>query len=239
MLSKVTNSSAKFGTSRAQKLFDSNPAIIQIYDDLSRYIVYQTDLGVWTWDTQTNKIFPNLNKTIQIQIQGVRFIKSLNSFDQSNFFSKDKIRSWVIKLIQGQNHYTNVLGIGGESWVYYYWINATSYTMVSNHQTIIQDSQINVPYAKNVLVDYMTWDLSSLIDPKPDLIILNQSNIHTNVINQIAKLKNEFKLIIITCHLPDSKLHKLNKLFKIQCIKHFANIKSWICILHLSKKLKK
>ena len=53
---------------------------------------------------------------------------------------------------------------------------------------------------------------------------------------ELNNIQIPFKLIVITCHLPDSKLKKLALLFKIKSIKHFANFKSWVWVIYLTNK---
>jgi hypothetical protein len=239
MLSKVSKDNVHmFGTPRARKLFETNPKITMVYDDLDRWILYQDlESNTWAWDTlgQTNKHKAKPDKLIQVQIHGIRFIKSLDSFDQSNFSIKNKLRECVIKLLGNTSvnkPQTNFLAIGGESWIYSHFVQAQSYSMISNHLTIVNDAKRSCPYVKSQLVDYNTWVLTNNFN----LILINLSNVHSNIINQLANLSNSFKLIIITCHLPDNKLKLLAKKFKIRSIAHFLNISTWVWVIQCVNK---
>jgi len=231
MLTKVTRTNYQFGTSALKKIFEENSQVIQAQDNLNGQILLSTGSKTWICTCY------NLNQTrtfshdsIQIDVLGYKFIKSLESFDQNNLLIANKIRSHVIKLIKYQS-WDLTLGIGGEFYIYFHFIQSKKYFGISNHQSIIANANINFPYSKNELVDYSKLNLGNT---NPDLIIVNLSNIHTQVIKWIkSHASNLKKLIIITCSLPDSKLKLIATKFKIHSMKHFKNISSWIWIIEI------
>lgn len=233
MLTKVTRLNYQFGTGMLIQLFEQNNLVILAQDNLAGQIIASDGEKTWVW-TYTKPLHKQTSKLIhpfiQIQVQGHRFIKSLGSFDQNNSLIANKIRSHVIKLTKS-NTWDLTLGIGGEFYIYFHFVQSKKFYGISNHQSIITDANINSPYSTNQLVDYSKLNLGGI---NPDLIILNLSNIHTQVIQWIKlHVTNLKKLIIITCSLPDSKLKLLASSFRIHTIKHFKNISSWIWIIEI------
>lgn len=235
MLTKVNRYNYQLGTGPLEKIFKQNNEITQAQDNLNGQILISNGKKTWMYiaSTESQSIWDStrkfLHKTIQIEVQGYKFIKSLESFDQNNLLIANKIRSYVIKLTKS-NSWNTTLGIGGEFYIYFHFVQSKKFIGISNHQSIINDANINSPYSTNKLVDYSKLNL----DTNPDLIILNLSNIHIKVIEWIKSHSlNLKKLIIITCELSDSKLKLLTKNFYIRSIKHFSNIKSWVWIIEI------
>jgi hypothetical protein len=110
---------------------------------------------------------------------------------------------------------------------------------ISNCQSIITDSKINVPWSKNYLVNYnnlTTYPETTKPEfIKYDLILINLSNLNLNVIEYIKKI-NWVTTIIITCNLSDKKFKLLADEFVITKIKYFKNIDSTIRIIELEKR---
>jgi hypothetical protein len=228
MLSKVNKTNIYLGTYELQKLYnDTNYELAQ--DNLNNHIIYKVNNKNYIKNYITNKVY-NHNR-IQVEILGEKIIKQIDSFDQNNINISNKIRKTVLSLINN-NTYNNILGIGGEFYVYFKFIKATEYIGMSNHQCIVDDANYNVPYSKNYLVDYNNINTSINNINKPDLIILNVYNICESIIKYIHNIEFQ-KLIIITCCLTDKKLKQLTKYFKLKTIKHIQNFNSWICVIEI------
>ncbi len=233
MLSKVNKSNIYLGTNELQKLYnDTNYELAQ--DNLNNHIIYKLNNKNYIKNYITNKIY-NYNR-IQVDILGEKIIKQIDSFNQNNINISNKIRKTVLSLVNNNyNNYNKILGIGGEFYVYFKFINALEYIGMSNHQCIIDDANYNIPYSKNYLVDYnnIMNNNSSINNINDiDLIILNVYNICESIIKYIHNIKFK-KLIIITCCLTDKKLKQLTKYFKLKTIKHIQNFNSWICVIEI------
>jgi hypothetical protein len=234
MLSKVNKTNIYLGTNELQKLYnDINYELAQ--DNLNNHIIYKLNNKNYIKNYITNKLY-NHNR-IQVEILGEKIIKQIDSFDQNNINISNKIRKTVLSLTNNTNNtYNNILGIGGEFYVYFKFIKANEYIGMSNHQCIVDDANYNVPYSKNYLVDYNNINIYTSITSnnisKADLIILNVYNICESIIKYIHNIKFQ-KLIIITCCLTDKKLKQLTKYFKLKTIKHIQNFNSWICVIEI------
>jgi len=236
MLSKVNKTNIYLGTNELQKLYnDINYELAQ--DNLNNHIIYKLNNKNYIKNYITNKLY-NHNR-IQVEILGEKIIKQIDSFDQNNINISNKIRKTVLSLTNNTNNtnntYNNILGIGGEFYVYFKFIKANEYIGMSNHQCIVDDANYNVPYSKNYLVDYNNINIYTSINNiiiKADLIILNVYNICESIIKYIHNIEFQ-KLIIITCCLTDKKLKQLTKYFKLKTIKHIQNFNSWICVIEI------
>lgn len=230
MLSKVNKSNIYLGTNELQKLYNNtNYELAQ--DNLNNHIIYKLNNKNYIKNYITNKIY-NHNR-IQVEILGEKIIKQIDSFDQNNINISNKIRKTVLSLANNTyNTYNNILGIGGEFYVYFKFIKANKYIGMSNHQCIVDDANYNVPYSKNYLVDYTNINNNIITNKKSDLIILNVYNICESIIKYIHNIEFQ-KLIIITCCLTDKKLKQLTKYFKLKTIKHIQNFNSWICVIEI------
>ncbi len=226
MLTKVNRSNYQFGTGSLVQIFKQDKSILLAQDNLKGYTLVSDGSKTWILSKYSKSAHP----FIQIKVLGCKFIKSLGSFDQNNLLIANKIRSYVVKLTKS-NSWDLTLGIGGEFYIYFHFIQSKNFYGISNHQSIINDANINSSYSTNQLVDYSKLNLGGI---NPDLIILNLSNINVQIIQWIkSHATNLKKLIIITCSLTDSKLKLLASTFKINTIKHFLNIKSWIWIIEI------
>jgi hypothetical protein len=226
MLTKISsNQSINFTTNNIKKIkkFDN------IQDNLHGYLLIKNKNKTFILNYYNNKKY--LHNRIQIHFNGITISKQIESFDQNNCLIANKLRMYVLSLIE--NNIDSVLGIGGEYYLYFLFINAKKYIGISNHQCIIEDAEYNIHYSKNYLVDYNNIFSYPEID-NIDTIILNVYNIHTNIIKFIKSIKFN-KLIIISCELPDNKLILLKNNFKIIIIKYFRNFDNLIRIILLSK----
>jgi hypothetical protein len=232
MLSKVNKTNIYLGTNELQKLYnDTNYELAQ--DNLNNHIIYKLNNKNYIKNYITNKVY-NHNR-IQVEILGEKIIKQIDSFDQNNINISNKIRKTVLSLTNNTyNTYNNILGIGGEFYVYFKFIKASKYIGMSNHQCIVDDANYNIPYSKNYLVDYNNIIDTNITNKKADLIILNVYNICESIIKYIHNIEFQ-KLIIITCCLTDKKLKQLTKYFKLKTIKHIQNFNSWICVIEIYK----
>ena len=252
MLSKVNKTNIYLGTNELQKLYNYTKYELA-QDNLNNHIIYKLNNKNYIKNYITNKVY-NHNR-IQVEILGEKIIKQIDSFDQNNINISDKIRKTVLSLVN--NKYNNILGIGGEYYVYFKLIKSKEFTYmsnhqcigmsnhqcngmsnhqcigISNHQCIVDDANYNVPYSKNYLVDYNNI-INTINIVKTDLIILNVYNICESIIKYIHNIEFQ-KLIIITCCLTDKKLKQLTKYFKLKTIKHIQNFNSWICIIEITK----
>jgi hypothetical protein len=226
MLSKVNQSSKFLGTKQLKnlKFFD----IAQ--DNLNGMIIFKLNNIIQIYNYIENKYYNH--DRIQIIILNEIFIKHIDSFDQNNILISNKIRNTVLSFCK--ESYLNILGVGGEFYVYFRFINSKNYYGISNHKSIIDDANINSPYSNNYLENYnnIKFSISTV-----DIIILNVFTITNSIINYIQNI--DFKrLIIISCCLNDKILKKINTKFKLNTIKHIQNFKSWITILICTKKIK-
>jgi hypothetical protein len=140
---------------------------------------------------------------------------------------------YVLSLID--KNIETILGIGGEYYIYFPFINAKKYIGMSNHISIINDAKYNILWSINYLVDYNNKNTY----PKiifADSIILNVFNININIIEYIEKIKFN-KLILISCNLSDNKFNLLITKFKILGIKYFKNLTGIIRIILLTPKM--
>lgn len=227
MLTKVNSFNYNLGTGQLNKYFlqhNFNEAL----DNLNGNLLVKKNNCIYVYNYHKNKYY-NHNK-IQIDVNGHKFVKQIDSFDQNNHLIANKIRLYVLSLIDKNNDV--ILGIGGEYYIYFYFAHAQRYIGMSNHLAIINDAKYNVPCAENYLVDYNNKTTYPIIK-YADCIILNVFNIHVNIIEYIETIKFK-KIIVIACNLPDSKMLLLKNKFKIKSIKYFKNIAGIIRVILLN-----
>ncbi len=106
---------------------------------------------------------------------------------------------------------------------------------ISNHSSIITDSNLNVPWSSNTLVNYNDLNTYPQII-QTDLILINLAQLNSNIIKYINTLEYK-KIILIVCNLPDSKLKLLKLNFKIEKIKYFMNYTNLIRVIILKKEI--
>lgn len=226
MLSKIYSyDSIYLGTDNIKKIkkFDA------IQDNMNGYLLIKNKNKTYLLNYNNKKKY--LYNRIQIHFNGITIAKQIESFDQNNYVIANKLRYYVLSLCK--NKINNLLGIGGEYYMYFPFIQANNYIGISNHQSIIDDAQYNIRYSKNYIVDYNNiFSYPTIISA--EIIILNVYNIHINIIKYIKSIKFD-KLIIISCDLPDNKLELLKNNFKIIKIKYFHNFNNLIRIIELIK----
>lgn len=235
MLTKVNRYNYYLGTSNIISYISKFQEILKndflIQDNMNGYVLVKLYDKIFLYNYNIDKYY-NHNR-IQIQINGCIISKQIDSFDQNNSLIANKIRSYIIKLFNFNNINT-ILGIGGEYYIYFPFINANNYIGISNHKSIKEDADYNIPFSKNYLVDYNNINTFPNIEVS-DNIILNVYNIHDNIIKYIKSL--EFKnLIFISCNLSNNKLEKIINNFKIIEIKYFKNIDGLIRIILIKNK---
>lgn len=214
--------------------------IDKIQDNMEGYLIikYKNDI-IKLYNYYLNKFYSH-NK-IKILHNEINIIKNIDSFDQNNWIVGKKLRSYVINQINLINKYdtpiNSILGIGGE--YYLYWVffpHIKNLIGISNHQTIIDDATLNIPWSLNYLVNYN--DLTTYPNLlETDLVLINLFQINSNVIKYLRNI-NFKKIIIISCSLPDNKLKLLNENFQIKKIKYFKNFDSLLRIIELNKLTK-
>jgi len=215
MLTKVNRYNYHLGTSNIISYISKFQDILGndflIQDNMNGHVLVKLYDKTFLYNYNIDKYY-NHNR-IQIQINGYNISKQIDSFDQNNSLIANKIRNHIIKLFNFNNINT-ILGIGGEYYIYFPFINANNYIGISNHKSIIEDADYNIPFSKNYLVNYNninTFPKMEIVDN----IILNVYNIHDNIIKYIKSL--EFKnLIFISCNLSNNKLEKIITPFSLK-----------------------
>ena len=231
MLSKVDYNNYKFGTDQIKEYYKNNKNIIKIQDNLIDSLLVQTKENIHIFNYKNNKKY--FYDKIQIEFNNHKIVKQIDSFDQNNILIANKLRKYVLSLCK--DTYNITLGIGGEYYLYFLFIKSHKYVGISNHQSIINDANYNIPYCINYLVDYNKYDQLPVID-SVDVILVNLFNININVINYINTIKFN-KLIIISCNLPDNRFLLIQKYFKIKSIKTFSNLNGFIKVFQLVRKI--
>lgn len=219
---------------------DTMNPIDRIQDNMDGYLLV-------TYKKSSPRLYNyHLNKwyshdKIQINFNGWKIIKQIDSFDQNNLIIGNQLRNWVLNKIKRINNIedkiTSMLGIGGE--YYLYWVGLTNLNInklvgISNHKSIVEDAQFNVPWSTNYFIDYN--DLKKY--PKiisTDLILINLFQINVNLIKYVNKIKFK-KIILIACNLPDTKLKLLVEYFKLVEIKYFMNFDNYLRVITMIKK---
>lgn len=218
--------------------------IDKIQDNLSGWLLIKYTNGfVQMYNYTTGKFYAH--NLIQINVgynEQIKILKHIDSFDQNNSLVANKLRQWVankVKLINWVKYpVKKILGIGGEYYLYWKLLNdlisVDNFMGISNCESIVSDAKLNVPWSLNYLVNYNNL----LTYPEPvdcDIVLVNLSNINTNIINYLKK--NNWKTtILISCNLNDKKFKLLNDNFKIQAIKYFNNFDNIIRIIEFEKK---
>ena len=218
--------------------------IERIQDNMGGYLLIQySDNSISQYNYNLNKWY--LHDKIQIDFNGLKIIKKIDSFDQNNWIVGNRLKNWVLRRIGQINKFefeiNSILGIGGEYYLYWVGLNELSgfennvkLIGISNHKSIIDDAILNVNWSVNYLVDYNI--LSSY--PKiiqSDLILINLFQINSNVIKYLNLIKFK-KIILIACNLPDSKLKLLASNFKLKRIKYFTNFDNFLRVIEMVKK---
>ena len=228
MLSKVDRIGKDYSTGA---IANFNHYYDKIYDNLEGSLLFRTDDKDYVYMSNLNKYY-NYNR-IQFEYKNKRISKKLDSFNQNNILIANKIRDYVLRLVDVHQSYNTILGIGGEYYLYFLFIKASNYIGLSNNKTIIDDANYNIPYSVNKLVDYNNYETFPSDIKEVDVIIINLFNLTEKLIEYLRKAIKFQKIIIISCNLNDKKFGVLAKTFKIKNIKYFQNYKSLIRIIEI------
>lgn len=234
MLTKVSSLNIEYGTNQIISFSKINKFDI-IQDNLDGLLLVNTEYKTYLYDYVRCKTI-NFNR-IPIKINDLIIWKQIESFDQNNPKIANKIRNQVLKWVN-INKCTNLLGIGGEYYIYFKLTNYKKCTGISNHISIISDSEYNLKFNqeyKNYLVDYNNLKSYPELDKEGYDIIINVINIHENIIKYIFSI-NFNKVILITCKPLEKKIKMLNKYLKLIKLRHFLNINSWVTLCVFIKK---
>lgn len=226
MLTKTNINNHHLGTGEIIK-FSNIYIVDKIQDNLFNSLLVKIKNKIFIYNYKLNKIY-NYNK-IQIIFNHKIFIKQLNSFEQNNLFFANSIRKFVLS--HCKNSYNTILGIGGEYYIYFPFIDSKKYIGMTNNNTIIEDAQNNIPYSINYKVDYNNHHTYPNIE-NCDIIIINMYNINNELIKYIKNVKFN-KLIIISCQLNNNKLKLLVKYFLVKKIKYFIKYNQMVRVLEI------
>jgi hypothetical protein len=236
MLSKITKDNIKYGTEAIQDFAKYNDFDI-IQDNLYDKLLVKHREEIYIYNYRNKKRY-NYNR-IKIEFNNKYFFKQICSFDQNNIKQSKIIRKTVLNLFYEILKTENILGIGGEYYIYFPFLNYKTYYGISNHISIIEDANYN-SFTKNkynYLVDYNNLHTYPKLNKKELIdIIINVVNIHENIIKYISKL-NCKNIILITCKPLEKKIKMLNKYLILKKINHILNINSYItiCLFNIKK----
>lgn len=232
MLSKINKSNEFLATDNIKEYIKNISDDYEIIQDnlINALLIKNNKNAIYVYNYKKNKRYNH--DRIQINFNDTIFLKQIKSFDQNNILIANKIRKKVLQYCGRDEMYRDILGIGGEYYLYFSFIKAERYFGISNHNAIIEDAKLNINYSTNYLVNYNDNILQypQLEKNKIDLVILNVLKIHENIVKYIKSL-NCKKIIIITCNLSESKLKLLIKNFKIKKINYFININNLIRVI--------
>ncbi len=240
MLSKVNKDNwEKFGTPNIINYCKNNLDFKLIQDNLeSQLLIKNSKNQVFIFDYKLKKYFYQI-KNIKLNILNKYFWKNIDSFDQNNIKIANPIRKYVLTQLANHNHTkTNILlGIGGEYYVYFPFVQYKQYIGLSNHDSIVTDANYNLEHYltndcyHNYLVNYNNLNTFPQINLKENYdIVINVSNLHFNHIEYIKNI-NINKLVIITCTPIYKKIPQITKYFKIIKLKYFINVNSIVYII--------
>lgn len=231
MLSKVSRENNLYGTYAIQQC--KLPYDI-IQDNQHNYMLICSKSKIYLWNCKLNKKY-NCN-IIKLYYKNIFYFKQIYSFDQNNIKHKKEIRDKVIEFYNDNNKKSdNIIGIGGEYYVYFLLFNYKKYIGISNHKTIIEDAQYNMNYhhklCHNKYVDYNNLKMYPSINNTYDVIL----NVITITNNIIEYLKNANTIIIITCKPIHDKISKFTN-HVIKKLYHVVYDKSVITICYFIRK---
>ena len=223
--------------------FEKNKSLTdveRIQDNLEGYLLIKFKSNkIILFNYYLNKYYSH--NLIQIHWNHKQILKQIDSFDQNNSKIAHSLRNYVLQRIKFISRYNfeinNVLGIGGEYYLYWVKMGWTKKLIgISNHESIIEDACRNIPWSSNYLVDYNQLKTYPKIPYLLDLILINITQLNSNIIGYIQKLDYK-KIILIICSLTDKKLKLLKKNFKIRKIKYFLNYTNLIRIIEMEKRI--
>ena len=140
MLSKVSKANISFGTESIKEFGKFNEFDV-IQDNLNGMLLVKNKGNIYIWNLKINKKY-NYNR-IQIEFNNKIFFKQIDSFDQNNIKQSKLIRKSVLNYCKTFNNSDDIIGIGGEYYIYFPFIKYNNYYGMSNHSTIIQDANYN------------------------------------------------------------------------------------------------
>ena len=219
----------------------NNDFVERIQDNMEGYLIikYKNNPNPKLFNYYLNRYYSH--NLIKIHWGEKIILKQIDSFDQNNWVIGNKLRNWVLNKINLINMYefkiNSILGIGGEYYLYWVRLNLVSNLIgISNHLSIVSDSNLNVPWSSNYLVDYNKLETYPQIKIELDLVLINLAQLNSNVVKYLTKLKFK-KIILIICNLPDSKLKLLSDNFKILQIKYFKNYDNLIRVIQMKNNV--
>lgn len=232
MLSKVTKDNINFGTDACKEFHKTNTFDI-IMDNQNDFLLVKNDKEIYIWNYKTNRKY-NYYK-IKIELNNELFIKQINSFDQNNIKQAKNIRNSVLHYFKLIEKSENLIGIGGEYYMYFRFLKYNNFFGMSNHLSIVEDANTNFPKSINNLVDYNNLKSYPVYEASKSYdVIINVVKIHENIIKYITKY-NCKNIIIITCKPLETKIKMLKKYLILKSIKHIRNINSLITICLFKK----
>jgi hypothetical protein len=222
----------------------NNTNIERIQDNLEGYLLikYKNNPKTKVFNYYLNRYYSH--NQIQVHWNDNIILKQIDSFDQNNWIQGNKLRTYVFNLINRIDLFefkiNSILGIGGE--YYLYWIGFMKNQIriknligISNHLSIISDANLNIRWSSNYFVDYNKLETFPKISHPIDLILINLSQLNSNIIKYIREIKFNLVILII-CNLSDSKLKLLKENFIIKKIKYFRNFDNLIRVIMLANK---
>lgn len=217
-----------------------------IYFTNGKYVI--NDKSKYTYMEKDNKIvlLNKLNK-IPIDFCNYKIWKTINVFDQNNYSIANKIRRYVIFILNNQINHINrqicLYGIGGEFYGYFISLKKyTKYIGYSNNLDILNCARFNfniyniINKAEIKLLDYNSKKLNKcIVIPNKDYmndIIINLSVITYPIISNLINYEYN-NIIIINCKSKNiSRIRLLLSKYKLISVTYFENIN----IFHLSMK---
>jgi hypothetical protein len=215
-----------------------------IYFTNGKYVI--NDKSNYTYMVKDNEIVL-LNKLSKIPINfcNLKIWKSINVFDQNNYSIANKIRRYVIFILNNQINNINcqklLYGIGGEFYGYFISLKKyTKYIGYSNNSDILTCARFNfniynITHKADIkLLDYNSKELDIVIPNKDYMndIIINLSVITYPIISNLINYEYN-NIIIINCKSKNiSRIKLLLSKYKLMSVYYFENIN----IFHLSIK---
>uniref|UniRef100_A0A6C0ADQ1 Uncharacterized protein n=1 Tax=viral metagenome TaxID=1070528 RepID=A0A6C0ADQ1_9ZZZZ len=168
-----------------------------------------------------NNIVKKVNyiKRIPVDFCGLLIWKSIDSFDQNNYLTRNLIRKHAMNYLSGTIS-NNLIGIGGEFYGYFVHLKYyKKYIGFTNNLNIFYDSKFNFKlyFPKYKYELYFLNDYSKIKGEYNNSdCVVNLSKIPTSVINFLNK-SNFNSIVIISCSQKNGK--QLNKLkYKLKSV---------------------
>lgn len=203
------------------KLYINSPKSIEFaIPEIQHYVLNNNYSGKIITDMYNN-IYIHNKKYIPQDFNSNTIFISFDSFQQNNKYLANKIRKYVSNILNSLN-ITQLICIGGESYIYGLVNNIKYIYHMTNCKSIYDDCQFNNKfyrsYIHNNMVDY---NLISNINCNYLTLLINLSNLNKNLLLLINN-SNIQTIIIINCnHIDFWKKIKLLYNFKIISRKQF------------------